>query len=202
MQMKTFISKLYKRVFGTSRQDSNTDPAIGLNWHEPFIVQLASLLRPKVYVELGLYQCTVFNQIIPFAEKLIGVDIEMSAGKYMIPSSKIKFICASTQEFTQKIQNKPFQIDMLFIDADHSKEAVLRDFRNMFPFVAPHGMILLHDTHPGNVALTAPEFCGTAYLAISELSFENKEYEMVTIPVSPGLTICRKRKTQLSWEVV
>lgn len=26
------------------------------------------------------------------------------------------------------------------------------------------------------------------------------EYEMVTIPIPPGLIICRKRKTQLSWQ--
>jgi len=46
-----------------------------LNWHEDFIVHLASLVRPKVYVELGLYHCALFNRIIPFAEQLIGVDI-------------------------------------------------------------------------------------------------------------------------------
>ncbi|MBC8344073.1 MAG: class I SAM-dependent methyltransferase, partial [Bacteroidetes bacterium] len=128
------------------------------------------------------------------------VDIDMSAGNYMNRSPKAEFICATTEEFAHMVQNKPIQIDMLFIDADHSKKAVLRDFRNMFPFVAPHGLILLHDTHPGDVALTDPKFCGTAYLAISELSSENKEYEMVTIPISPGLTICRKRNTQLSWK--
>ncbi len=201
--MKNVIFRLYKKVFRSTNQDSGKEhSAPGLDWHETFIVQLASILRPKIYVELGLYQCAVFNRVIPFAEKLIGVDIEISAGKYMIPSSKTEFTCASTLEFAQMVKNKPIQIDMLFIDADHSKEAILRDFSNMFPFVAPHGLILLHDTHPGDVSLIDPKFCGTAYSAISELSLENKEYEMVTIPVSPGLTICRKRKTQLSWEVV
>jgi predicted O-methyltransferase YrrM len=199
--MKNSAAKICKKFIGKTEGDPNMLPAVGLDWHESFIAQLASILRPKVYVELGLYQCVVFNQIVPFAEKLIGVDIETSAGKYMTKSPKTEFFLGTTQEFAKKIYDKPLQIDMLFIDADHSKEAVLRDFRSLFPFVTPHGIILLHDTHPGDKALTAPEFCGTAYLAISELVYETKEYEMVTIPVSPGLTICRKRKAQLSWEV-
>lgn len=45
---------------------------------------------------------------------------------------------------------------MLFIDADHSKEAVLQDFRGFFPFVAPYGLILLHDSHPGKEGMMHP----------------------------------------------
>ena len=45
------------------------------NWHEDFIINLAAQFRPKVYVELGLYQCELFNGVIPYAETLIGVDI-------------------------------------------------------------------------------------------------------------------------------
>lgn len=88
---------------------------------------------------------------------------------------------------------------MLFIDADHSKEAVLQDFRGFFPFVAPYGLILLHDSHPGKEGMMHPGLCGTAYQAIEELSKETESYEMMTIPISPGLTICRKRQEQLSW---
>jgi predicted O-methyltransferase YrrM len=160
---------------------------VGLLWHESFIEHLASVIRPRTYVELGLYQCALFNRIIPYAEKLIGVDINPSAGNYMASTRKAEFICASTQEFAHEIQENPFPIDMVFIDADHSKVAVLTDFGNMFPSITLHGIILLHDTHPGDKSLIDPKFCGTAYAAISELSKENAEYEMVTIPVSPGL---------------
>lgn len=44
---------------------------------------LASIVRPKVYVELGILQCALFNRVINFAEQLIGVDINEDAGKYM-----------------------------------------------------------------------------------------------------------------------
>lgn len=172
---------------------------VGLNWHEDFIVHLASLVRPKVYVELGLFQCALFNRIIPYAEQLIGVDIRAEAGQYMHHSLNARFVKATTQEFAKELKVNPLQINMLFIDADHSKEAVLQDFKNFFPFVAPHGLILLHDTHPKNEEMMNPGLSGTACQAVEILSKDTGAYELMTIPVSPGLTICRKRQTQLSW---
>lgn len=172
---------------------------VGLNWHEDFIVHLASLVRPKVYVELGLFQCALFNRIIPYAERLIGVDISAEAGQYMHHSLNARFVKATTQEFAKELEEKPLQINMLFIDADHSKAAVLQDFQDFFPFVAPHGLILLHDTHPENEAMMQPGLSGTACQAVEILSKDTGGYELMTIPVTPGLTICRKRQAQLSW---
>ncbi len=172
----------------------------GLTWHEDFIVHLASIYRPRLYVELGIYRCALFNRIIPYAEQLIGVDIDPNAGTYMQNSAKTRFVNADTQDFIQELKQESLVIDMLFIDANHSREAVLNDFKSYLPFVAPHGLILLHDVHPGNEMLIQPEWCGTAYLAAEELAREHTDYEMMTIPISPGLAICRKRRTQLSWQ--
>lgn len=172
---------------------------VGLNWHEDFIVHLASLVRPKVYVELGLYQCALFNRVIPYSERLIGVDIRPEAGNYMQHSMNTRFVKATTQEFAKELKVNPLQINMLFIDADHSKEAVLQDFKDFFPFVAPHGLILLHDTHPENEEMKKPSLSGTACQAVEILSRDTGAYELMTIPVTPGLTICRKRQVQLSW---
>lgn len=172
---------------------------VGLNWHEDFIVHLASLIRPKVYVELGLFQCALFNRMIPYSERLIGVDIRSEAGKYMQHFMNTRFVKATTQEFAKELMVNPIQINMLFIDANHSKEAVLQDFQDFFPFVAPHGLILLHDTHPKNEEMMNPGLSGTACQAVEILSRDTGAYELMTIPVTPGLTICRKRQVQLSW---
>ena len=169
------------------------------NWHESFIEHLASILEPKVYVELGLYKCELFNRIITYAQQLIGVDIDAEAGKWMAKSDKVKFVNSATDEFAAKLRAHPIAIDMLFIDADHSKEAVLRDFWDFFPFVSPHGIIILHDTHPKDIDYTQPGYCNDAYKAAEELSRQTDRIELMTIPVHPGLTLCRKRTAQLSW---
>lgn len=170
------------------------------NWHEDFIVHLASIIRPNVYVELGLYQCVLFNQIIPHAKKLIGLDINPEAVKYMQKSNKTTFQNMTTDDYIKELHARPIEIDMLFIDADHSKEAVLNDFQNYFPFVKPHGLILLHDGHPKDELNMSSGYCGDGWKTIEELSKNCEKYEMVTIPVHPGLTICRKRNSQLAWQ--
>ncbi len=168
-------------------------------WHVELIDFLGGLIRPKVYVELGVYRCDLFNRMIPHAEKLIGVDIDPAVGNFMQQSEKVRFFNGTTQEFAQELRENPLQIDLLFIDADHAKEAVLQDFNDYFPFVAPHGLILLHDTHPGDTSMLQREYCDTAYEAAAELAKDTTEYELMTLPYSPGLTLCRKRKKQLSW---
>ncbi|MGD6966123.1 class I SAM-dependent methyltransferase [Rossellomorea vietnamensis] len=170
-----------------------------LNWHENFILHLASVIRPKTYVELGLFRCQLFNKMAEFSDQLVGVDINDGAGKYMLKAPKARFFHGSTEDFAKSLEANPLKIDMLFIDADHSKEAVLQDFRNFFPYVVPHGLILFHDSHPKDNRMIHPSLCGTAYQAIEELSKERELFEMVTLPISPGVTICRKRKKQLSW---
>jgi predicted O-methyltransferase YrrM len=175
------------------------EDTIPLNWHEDFIIHLAQLARPKIYVELGIYKGALFNRMIPYAERLIGVDIAQETVHYIRHSSKVRFINAKSSDFAYELQINPLRINMLFIDANHSKESVLEDFYNFFPFIAPHGIILLHDTHPAPEHLD-PRYCDTAYQAVEELAKLNTGVEMVTIPVPPGLTICRKRQTQLSWQ--
>lgn len=173
--------------------------ALPENWHEDFIVHLAQVIKPKTYVELGLYQCSLFNKIVPIADKLIGLDISPESDKYMKKSAKASFVCSTTDDFAKKLRKSPIKIDMMFIDADHSSESVLKDFNNFFPFVSDQGIIILHDGYPKNKSYTRPGYCGDCYLAIEKLTLQAKErgYEMVTIPVHPGVTICRKRSSHL-----
>jgi len=171
---------------------------MGLNWHEDFIVHLARLLRPKLYVELGLFQCALFNRIIPYAEKSIGVDRQPEAGTYMKQSQDTRFIIGTTQEFAKELEAKPLQINMLFIDADYINAAVLRDFHEFFPYIAPHGLILLHDSYLENAEMMQPGLNGVANQAVEILGWDTRSYELMTIPVSRGLSIRRKRQIQLS----
>jgi len=176
------------------------DQPIPENWHATFIEHIASIIRPIVYVELGLYQCEVFNKVIPYTQRAIGVDMNPEAEKYMTRSDKSFFVHATTDEFAASLKHKHLEINMLFIDANHSKEAVQQDFWNFFPLIVTNGLILIHDAYPANSYLTSPGYCGNGYKTIAELSRQRDLFELITIPINPGLAICRKREKQLLWE--
>jgi predicted O-methyltransferase YrrM len=168
-----------------------------IRWHVQFIAELARVLRPNVYVELGIHTAELFNLAAPFAGHAIGVDIDPAAGGHIVSARNARFFCGRTDDFIRAAEQNDLMIDMLFIDADHSRAAVLRDFADYFPHVRPQGLILLHDSDP-DPELISPDWCGDGYLAVEELARTAQAYEMVTIPLSPGLTICRKRTRQLS----
>lgn len=192
------MSKVLRRL-GEPVLDLAPTLAGDAKWHQDFIIHLVSVLKPKTYVELGIFHCGLFNRMVPFAERLIGVDASPEAGGYMVRSPKVRFVAATTDAFSRELEKNPIEIDFLFIDADHSKEAVASDFRNFLRFVRPHGFVAIHDTHPCDMAATDPARCGDGFLTIEALSRQSSEWEMVTVPVHPGLTLCRKRTRQLSW---
>jgi hypothetical protein len=171
-----------------------------LGWHYDVIPMLARALRPQVYVELGVREANLFNLVAPFAETAIGVDIDPASGTCIEDRPNVRFRCCTSDEFLEEIERSGLLIDLLFIDADHSRAASLRDFQNYLPHVRPQGLILMHDTHPGDASMVTPTQCGEVCRAVEELSGADPGYEMVTIPLSPGVTICRKRTRQLSWE--
>lgn len=192
-----YVRTLIFRGESPSRHSSEAE--VPVNWHESFIEHLASVLKPKVYVELGLYRCALFNRIIPHADHLIGVDLDAEVKNWIAKCDKVEFVHSGTDDYAIALRQRPIAIDMLFIDADHSSGQVLKDFWNFFPFVSWHGLILLHDTHPKSMEFTQAGHCLDAYKAVEELSRHTEEFEIMTIPVHPGLTLCRKRIRQLSW---
>lgn len=191
------LKKLKEKAFLWSLTKQHV-PTAG-NWHVDLIIHLASVIKPKVYVELGLYQCELFNKVLPFADRLIGVDLSNQAGQYMRKSPKATFINSTTQEYCHLAKSNGLSIDMLFIDANHSYQSVMDDFHAYFPLVKDDGIILLHDGYPKDANHAEPGYCGDCYKAIEELSKSRQEYEMVTIPTHPGLTVVRKRLKQIPW---
>lgn len=193
-KIKLFLQYIWAKFLNRKRTEKELN-------HEDIIVSLAKIFQPRVYVELGLYQCRLFNKMTPYVtEKMFGVDIAKETGDFMKKAAKAEFFCGSTLEFAKQFKSKNIKIDMLFIDADHSQNSVLQDFQAFFPFVKQDGLIFLHDGYPKNKEFTASGFCGDGYKAIFELSKKTEEYEMVTLPMHPGLTICRKRNKQVLWE--
>lgn len=169
------------------------------NWHVDFILHLATIIKPRCYVELGLYQGELFNKMIPYCDTLHGVDMDETVSKFIKKSPKVNFYGKSTSDFSKHAKSINLQIDLLFIDADHSYDSVLNDFNSFFPMVRDNGIILIHDSYPKNKSFTSKGYCGDGYKAIEELGEKADNYEIVTIPIHPGLSIIRKRKSHLQW---
>ncbi|HUK30098.1 MAG TPA: class I SAM-dependent methyltransferase [Candidatus Acidoferrum sp.] len=63
------------------------------------------------------------------------------------------------EDFSQKVvANWSGAIDLLFIDGDHKKEAVMKDWLDWSPFVAPDGIVLFHDARVFPGGWPTPEY--------------------------------------------
>lgn len=180
------------------------------NEHKPLIVELARLFKPKVYVELGIATGYVFNAVMPYVQNYaFGCDIDLSKFKglraFHIDEKSSQVFETSTQN-AAKFWPRNLTIDLLYIDADHSYEAVTQDFLTWSKFVTPGtGLILLHDTYPCGPKYLKPGYCNDAWKVADLIwgveSEDDFDYEIVTLPgPRAGLSIIRKRgKYHLHW---
>ena len=157
--------------------------------HETLIPALAAQLGVRRYLELGTHQNETIGRVavmLPPDSVVVGVDVTEPTHRARNVAYRIM---SSTAYLAGPVAiDAPF--DMVFIDADHSAQAVLADFYGVLPHVRPDGLILLHDGNPETVADTEPGYCGTGWQAIRTIT---ETHEAVTLPYHPGLTIVRKR---------
>jgi len=156
--------------------------------HEQFIDMLCKSIKPKSYLELGLYKGECITQIAKHVPLCVGVDI------VDVPHKNFTFYKKTTVEFF-KTNNQTF--DVIFIDADHSFTSAQQDFVNSLKILNKGGVIIMHDTDPAELKLIDPGYCGDSYKMIEWF----KEYNMtatdkltyITLPIEPaGLTLIRR----------
>jgi hypothetical protein len=79
------------------------------------------------------------------------------------------FARSRSQDLLPETLGWPLSYHVLFIDGDHSRAGALADLRRFVPYVAPGGVVLVHDTKlfnpsevgmPREVALALDDFCG------------------------------------------
>lgn len=122
----------------------------------------------KSYLELGLGLT---------AETFKDVKCEY---KYCVDIVKVfdnlpNFVGTTNSFFEQNTK----KYDLIFIDADHSYEAVLLDFMNSVKFLNKGGVILMHDIGPYLLEHTNPWSCGEAYKVFVEIR-KNQNYNSFT----------------------
>jgi len=188
-----FNTKIYKRnpeVLGR----------LTLN-HIETIEFFVRLLKPKNFLELGVQYGECTNQILNLIpDKYIGVDIKKTENiDYLLDTYKnFEFYECTTDDFFKN--EKQTKFDMVFIDACHSHEATYKDFLNVKDLLNEDGFIFFHDCYPYSEYWTKPTLCGDGYKTSEVIRKKhNNEFEILTLPVNPGLSIARKCTKQLAW---
>lgn len=169
-------------------------------WHCKFIENLAAQMRPTIYVELGIFRAQTLNRVSQHVVEGFAVDVEDRCND-IADKSKIKSFRETTDKFAERWRNEiNKQIDLIFIDADHSRDAVFRDVKNFWPFLKEDlGLMVLHDMWPPSKELTVRNRCGDAFAAKNEIrNFLRDDAEIITLPVQYGLTIIRKKG--MAWQ--
>ena len=168
-----------------------------VSWHVTFLSNLSAELRPDSYAELGIYEGETFNKIL--AKRKYAVDISKKALNFIPDCDEVIKIHGTSAELGLELKRTKLSLDLLFIDANHDSEAVQFDFETLEKFVGPRGVVLFHDTFPGDVSFTSSNLCGDAYLAIPALQQKFSEWHFVTLPIHPGLTIATRRGILPAW---
>jgi len=114
-------------------------------------LEYVAKLKPTTIVEVGVYNGASTLCLSHFTKHIIGIDINQKNRKVI--KEKIErncaydFIRADSQKSGAKLAYAlgGKQIDLLFIDGDHSYEGVKGDFNYFLPFMEPDGVIALHD---------------------------------------------------------
>tara|TARA_R110000803_G_C11989495_1_gene321978 strand:- start:34990 stop:35487 length:498 start_codon:yes stop_codon:yes gene_type:complete len=155
--------------------------------HSDFVAAIASIYKPNLYLELGVFEGETWNKVTPFCERKIGVDV---ASKRLSGDIRTQ----TTKEFFSDFNEN---VDMVFIDADHNFESASLDFENSLSRLSPGGCILIHDTDPEADWLFDQTRCGDSYKIVSTLE-QRSDLNIVTIPcVEAGLSlITRKSNTR------
>lgn len=184
------LQQLYER-FQRSRVHSD--------WHSDVLEGFARILRPNVYVELGVYQCTTFNRVQRYCSTSFAVDIDISAERF-VKGNNSKFVHGDSDEASYLIQGLGLQVDFLFIDGDHRSDAVRRDLTNFMPLMTQDGLIFLHDTWPESERFSSDGYCSDSFRVPVEINQGALgDWTCVSIPVHPGLTICTRSRQLPSW---
>lgn len=157
--------------------------------HGHFIKEMCKMTNCQKYLELGVDENKTFSIVAEAVPYCVGVDMsDRRKNKIGIFHQK------STDDFFK--DNKDI-FDVIFIDASHRIENVLRDFKNSLNCLSEFGIILMHDTDPAVKKLYNKngDFCGDAADIIDIINNEYKdELNVVTLPFdSAGITIVNRK---------
>lgn len=127
----------------------------------------------KTYLEIGVREGDNFVNVV--CTEKIGVDPSF---KKMRESVKPYCVCTTSDIFFKNI-DKDQKFDIIFIDADHTYEQVVKDINNSMNHLSANGVIIMHDVWPANEFTTVPfqfdtYYNGTVYQAFIQQIMMNE----------------------------
>lgn len=144
----------------------------------------------KSYLELGVRHKETFNNV----ECLDKTCVDIHPG--YDPT-----YCMSTDTFFETLaQDKKW--DIIFIDADHEKTQVIKDFDNSLKHLTEMGVIIMDDVNPVILEQTEPDKCFNAWEAFVELRNTRNDLEMYCIETSFCGIVKRGKQTPLQTTII
>ena len=179
----------------------NVPPPMETFNHVEFLVLMAKWIKPECYLELGVRGGDSLWPISQYCNMCCAVDIDFSHLKFP-KKENIMFVEKTTDAFFAELEPEVI-FDMIFIDAAHEHEASLKDFINASKHIIEDGFIFLHDTYPYSEEMKKPCFSNDCYKTPLYIKKHfSEDFEVVTLPFNPGLTVVKKmsRNKQLIYE--
>ncbi len=151
------------------------------------ILNIALTVGCQNFLELGLANGVNHKSMLKVVPNCVGVDIEKKfTGE--IP----RFYQMTTDEFFEQNTEK---FDIIFIDAYHKYEQVVKDFKNSIACLEDRGIIFLHDTDPYSEHMLANHIASDSYRMNEYIRKNHPEFDFITLPVSSmGLSICNRKE--------
>ena len=187
-----------------SQRNKDKQYRLTLN-HIEMIEYFVRLIKPKNFLELGVQFGETTRRIIPhIKETYYAVDIYQDENMEYFKKTYDNFIFSNmtTDSFFKYLDNNNInlKLEMVFIDACHSYEATYRDFLNVQKHLVNDGIVFMHDMYPKDLKSTSKDLSGDTYKTAEKIRLNhNYNFEILTIPVEPGLSILRKVDRQLNW---
>jgi SAM-dependent methyltransferase len=172
--------------------------AIDFTRYRDRLRQLHERLEPRTYLEIGVAAGRSLALANP-STLAVGVDPALSIEVELGPRTRL-LEASSDDFFANRDVAALFDgtgIELAFIDGLHLFEQALRDLANTARYLAPGGLIVLHDTLPYNRIVaqrrrSTQKWTGDVWKVVECLRHERPDLSLITIDVPPtGLTLVR-----------
>jgi hypothetical protein len=155
-----------------------------------FISSLVHSCNYKSYLELGVDDGKNITSVANFTKsKCFGVDV-------MAPDNidDFTFYKMTTDEF---FESNTQTFDVIFVDACHNIDFVIRDLENSIKVLNKNGIILLHDIDPISIDFIDNEglnYSSNAYEIVDYIYVNRKDLNISILPVDEaGIAIVNRK---------